>query len=110
MTPTTNHELLQEYIDAQTRVNNLYFVEILQSLQSRLIEPMEYEIGKEYEFHNNNCGDEWTSGKFLWYRVMYSNYIVNSTADHIRPLTISPDITSAISLLEATGEYVITKL
>lgn len=55
--PTTNHELLQSYIDSYPCVENektsdfKYCAndinEILCDIQSRLIQPMEYEIGKD---------------------------------------------------------------
>ena len=48
--PTTNHQLLQKYIDATAESSSIKT--LLLDIQSRLIEPMEYEIGKEYEFYN----------------------------------------------------------
>ena len=52
MTPTTNHEVIQKYIDNECYddMSKDEVIAMLVELQSRLIEPMEYEIGKEYAF------------------------------------------------------------
>lgn len=109
MTPTTNHELLQEYITREHAMIITYveLIGMLKEIQSKLIEPMEYEIWDLYEFSND--GKEWNKQKFVWYHSQDS-YMLHCRWNHIRPLTILPEITSAISLLEATGEYVISKI
>ena len=111
--PTTNHELLQEYIDKYPCVENektrdfKYCAndinEILCDIQSSLIEPIEYEIGKEYEFSNDRMN--YSREIFSWYHMEY-----DIVYRYIRPIQTPLEITSAIAIIEATGEYVITKL
>lgn len=62
MTPTTNHELLDEYKASieDGKYTQLEVLCILDKIQSQLIEPMEYEIGKDYEF--SGCNQK------SWYR------------------------------------------
>lgn len=105
MTPTTNKEILQNHIDNIYLIPNVDIKELLIDIQSKLIEPMEYEIGSIYEFSDD--GKIWEKRKFLWYvsEAFRSTWRMN----YIRPIQVPPEITSAISLLEATGEYVITK-
>lgn len=102
MTPTTNHELLQEYIDGLNTADYVDVYSLLISIQSRLIEPMEYEIGKSYHFSND--GEEWYTEKFTGYGSDY-----NDDYRYIRHIKVPNEITSAISLLEKEG-YTITKV
>ena len=99
----SNHELLQKYIDSSySSINLTQYFEILKEIQSRLIEPMEYEIGKEYEFSNDRMN--YSREIFSWYHMEY-----DIVYRYIRPIKTQLEITSAISFLEATGEYLITK-
>jgi hypothetical protein len=46
---------------------------------------------------------DWDTVIFTGYHTAFRSY------KYIRPIQTSPELASAISLLEATGEYIITK-
>jgi hypothetical protein len=98
-TKWSNHALLQEYIDSE---GSTYTQNILEEIQSRLTEWTEYDIGKEYEFSDD--GEYWVTDRFMWYAG------VKVCKEYIRPIQpVSPELTSAISVLEANWYTVCKK-
>jgi hypothetical protein len=112
-TKWSNHALLEEYIDKES-IDDMWKFEIkwlLEEIQSRLTEWTEYEVGKEYE-----VSMDWDS----WFRRIFSAYQVEHRLwyekhgwelwNHIRPIQpVSPELTSAISVLEANWYTVCKK-
>lgn len=114
-TPTTNDELLQEYIDMyqyrddengmDLHSEHNRFRENLQEIQSRLIEPMEYEIGKEYEFSHNE--QDWYLSNLHSFTAIDDDWD-SMDWHYIRTIEVPDEVSSAITLLEQEG-YIVTK-
>lgn len=105
-TKWSNHALLQGYIarDYQENLAPYEVVAMLKDIKSQLTEWTEYEIGKEYEFSDD--GYTWDQGEFIgvWYGRKCWFYW-----KHIRPIQVSTELTSAISVLEANWYTVCKK-
>ena len=114
-TKWSNHALLQEYIDRYNLNTLLRFdawdiVWVLQEIQSRLTEWTEYEIGKEYEFLVIWEENTWQRGIFTAYSWFYNSSTGGweTTSEYIRPIQVSPELTSAMAVLEANW-YTVSK-
>lgn len=104
----TNWDLLQEYIDNTSvkcfvAFNAPKAREMLEEIQSRLVSDMP-KVGEDIEVFNMS-EEEWQVRKFLGYSVSGDIY---STFTLIRPISIPPEISSAIKLLEDSN-YIVTK-
>ena len=109
--PTTNHELLQSYIEAYPCLENEKTIdfkycandinEILCDIQSRLIEPMEYAVG-------NYC--QFSEDENKWYKSKFKNKEVLPALDCIN--TPEPLHKKLIELLfaEKFGNWIDNKL
>jgi hypothetical protein len=101
----SNHAIIQEYVENECTddMSKYEVAAMLWRLQSELTEWTEYEIGKEYEFSDDE--KKWNKKKFVWY---YSDGEYHCIWNHIRPISISSKEQQAIELLKSLN-YIVTK-
>ena len=95
----SNHALLQNELDNWGESREWKDSEVkkyIEYIQFRLTEWTEYVIWKEYEFSDN--GKSWTISEFDWYSCKLA-----SPYNYIRPIKVSPELTSAMEVMDKYG-------